>query len=154
MNVANLKLGARPLQATRAEAGEPPLVGQLAQGIRLVHERAELVAAEEALDRGADRLDREDDARQEVLLVRARHSFACDLFHSHESESKLALQQLTYRANTLVTKIVDVVSLGVLAQVGGHRPEHAGEVVAGQVPDVGRDRLAHSGVEESAADLA
>ena len=91
------------------------------QRVRLIHKRRELVRAEEALDGGADRLDAEDDARQEVLLIGGGHALSSNLLHSDETESKLALQQLSNGSDALVLQVVDVVPLCFAVDVGNHR---------------------------------
>ncbi len=153
VHVAHFQLGAGALQTAGAEARETTLVRQLAQRVRLVHERAQLVAAEERLDAGAHRLDRQDDAGQQVVLVGAGHAFAGDLFHADKAEAELALQQFAHASHALVAQVVNVVVLHVLGQVGAHRLQRAGEVVGRQVADGERNIDAQALVEVAAADL-
>src|SRR5699024_6630309 len=85
-------------QATRPECGEPPLVRQLRERVRLVHELAQLRRTEELLD------DRRDSPRiDEVVdidLVRIgddRHALAYEACHPRQTDRELVRDQLPDR---------------------------------------------------------
>ena len=50
VHVADLEAGPLAVQAARAQGRQPPLVGELAQRVGLVHDLRQLAAAEEELD--------------------------------------------------------------------------------------------------------
>src|SRR5439155_24720401 len=56
VHVAHLEPRALTAEAARSEGAEPPLVGDLRERVRLVHELAQLRGPEELADGGHDRL--------------------------------------------------------------------------------------------------
>jgi hypothetical protein len=55
VDVADVEAGTLAAQTTGAERGQTPLRGQLCERVGLIHELAELAAAEELLHRSHDR---------------------------------------------------------------------------------------------------
>src|SRR5438477_407389 len=84
MDVADLQFGALPRQAAGTKRGDTPLGGQLRQRVGLVHKLRQLRRSKEALDAGRDRLDAEDDLRDDVVGIQAGHALFGDLFHAKE----------------------------------------------------------------------
>ena len=89
VNVANFQLCTGSLKTTRSKRGKTSLVGNFRQRVRLIHKGRQLVRTKEALNRGRDRLDRENNSWQQVLLILRGHSLSSNLFHSNEAESQL-----------------------------------------------------------------
>ena len=75
--------------------GQPPLVRDFGQRIRLVHELGKLAAAEELLDCRDHRLGVDQVMRKNRLHVEKVHPFPDAALHSHEAEAELVLQKFT-----------------------------------------------------------
>src|SRR5882724_180439 len=118
VDVAHLE--PRPLarQAARSQGGQPPLVGDLGERVRLVHELRQLRRAEELLDRRDHRLRVDEVVRhRRVDVLVDRHLLLDRPLHAHEADPELVLQQLAHRADAAVAQVVDVVDpAGVLLQ--------------------------------------
>src|SRR5437867_359004 len=110
VHVAHLEPGPLAAEAARPEGREPPLVGDLAERVRLVHELAELAGPEELADGGHDRLgvDEVVGHGRGHLLVDA-HLLLYGALHAAEADAELVLEQLAHAAHPAVAEMVDVV---------------------------------------------
>src|SRR5581483_5731071 len=111
VDVADVEAGSLPGQAARTEGGEAPLARQLGERVRLVHELAELAAAEELLHRRHDGTDVDEAARRRLLDLLDRHSLADDPLHPKEPDPEGVLDQLAVRPDPAVPEVIDVVLL-------------------------------------------
>ncbi len=112
VDVADVEPGALTRQATRPEGAEAALGGELGQRVGLVHELAELAAAEELLHRRHDRADVDEGVRGRLVDLLDRHALADDALHAQEADPERVLDQLAVGPDAAVAEVVDVV-LGV-----------------------------------------
>jgi hypothetical protein len=121
VHVAHLEAGAVAMQTARPERRQAALVRQLAERVRLVHELAELAAAEERLDdrrhgAGVHQVRR----AERLLLVGQVHALLDDARHAAEAHRELVGQQLTHRADATIAEMVDVVDLALTQEQADH----------------------------------
>src|SRR5256885_2115997 len=109
VHVADVEARALTRETPRPESREPPLVGELVQRVRLLHELAELRAAEELLDRGHDRPDVDELLWRRLLGLDDGHALAHDPLHAEKADAELALDELADGAHAAVAEVVDVV---------------------------------------------
>ena len=108
--VAHLEAGAVTGQAAGAQGGQTALVGQLGQGVGLVHELGQRRGAEELLDGGRDRADVDERlGRDDVHILGLGHALPDHALHAGEADAELVLQQLAHAAQAAVAQVVDVV---------------------------------------------
>ncbi len=81
----------------------------LRQRVGLVHELAELAAAEELLQRRGHGTDVDHGARRGRRLVLNRHLLLDDPLHANQTDAKLLLDKLPDGADTAVAQVVNVV---------------------------------------------
>ena len=93
--VSHLEPGTLPGEPAGAQRRNPALVGDLRQGIGLVHELGQLAGAEELLHHRGNRLRVDQLLRREVLRLRHAQSLADGAFHAHQADPELVLDQLT-----------------------------------------------------------
>ena len=110
VNVADLESGPLAREPTRPEGRQTPLVRDLGEGVRLVHELRELRRAEELLDRRDDRLgvDQVVGHRRVDVLVHG-HLLLDGPLHAHQADAELVLEELADRADAAIAEVVDVV---------------------------------------------
>ena len=113
VHVAHLEAGALAREAARPERGEPTLVRDLGERVRLVHELRELRRPEELLDDRRDRLVVDELLRHQRLDVLQAHALLDRALHADETDAVLVLDQLADRADAAVAEVVDVVDLAV-----------------------------------------
>ena len=116
MHIAHVEAGPVAAQAAGAQRAQPALVRQLRQRVGLIHELAQLAAAEELLHRGDDGADVDQRARRRLLGVRDRHALADHALHAQQAHAELVQDQLAHGADAAIAQVVDVVPL-VLAVV-------------------------------------
>ena len=116
VHIAHIESGPIAAETTGAKGAEPALVRQLRQRIGLVHELAQLAAAEKFLHRGDDGADVDQRAGRRLVRVRDRHALAHDPLHAQQADAELVLHQLTDGAHAAVAEVVDIVG-AVLAVV-------------------------------------
>ena len=116
VDVADVEAGPLARQATRPEGRQAPLRGELGQRVRLVHELAELAAAEELLHRGHDRPDVDERVGRRLVDLLDRHPLADDPLHPQQADPERVLDELAVGPDAPVAEVVDVV-LGVEAAV-------------------------------------
>ncbi len=130
VHVAHLEPGPLPAEAARPEGGEAPLVGDLGERVRLVHELAELARAEELADAGHHRLGVDEVVGHGGghFLVDA-HLLLDGALHADEADPELVLQQLAHAANAAVAQVVDVVHVCRARAELQHEGDDRGDVV-------------------------
>ena len=109
VDVADVEAGALAAQATGAQGREAALVRQLGERVRLIHELAQLAAAEELLHRRHDRADVDQRARRRLVGVGDRHPLLDDALHAQQADAELVLDELAVGADAPVAEVVDVV---------------------------------------------
>src|SRR5262249_947611 len=140
-------------EAARPEGRETPLVRDLAERVRLVHELRELRGPEELLDRRDDRLGVDEVVRHRgVDVLVDGHLFLDGALHADEADAELVLEELADAAHAAVAEVVDVVRLAdVLLQLEEERDDDV-EVLGRQRLLVERRLEAGADVELEAAD--
>ena len=113
MHIAHLEPRALPGQPPRTQRGQPTLVRDLRQRIRLVHELGELAAAEEFLDRCHDRLRIDEIVRQHRFHIQEIHPLLDASLHPHQAQPELVLQQLADRPDSAISQMINVVNLAL-----------------------------------------
>ncbi|MNX94146.1 hypothetical protein D3C86_1263690 [compost metagenome] len=93
-------------------------MGELGQGVGLVHELGELRRAEELLDRGHQGLGVHEVLRGEGVGLLDGHALADDPLEAGQTDAELVLEQLADRTDATVAQVVDVI----------HRPDVVVEV--------------------------
>ena len=109
MHIAHVEARPIPAQPARAQRRKPPLVRQLRQRIRLIHELAQLVPPEKLLDRRLHRANVHQRARRRLIRVDDRHPLPDHPLHPAHPHPELTLQLLPHRANPTVAQMIDVV---------------------------------------------
>ena len=113
VNVTNLKARTLTRQTTRSERREAPLVGNLGERVRLVHELRQLRRPEELLDRGDHRLRVDEIVRhRRVDVLMNRHLLLDRTLHPDEADAELVLEELTDGTNTPVAEVCRCRPLG------------------------------------------
>src|SRR5438552_2825195 len=97
------------ISAAGAERREPPLVRELRQRVRLVHELRQLRRAEELLDHRGDGLRVDEVVRHQVRDVRDGHPLLDGALHPREPDPELVLEQLADRPDPPVAQVIDVI---------------------------------------------
>ena len=99
-------------------------MGQLRQGVRLVHELAQGGRSEELLDGRGDRADIDERLGGDDIQVLDGHSLPDDPLHASKADAELVLKQLAHAAQAAVAQVVDVIG-------GAYAEGQAVEVVNG-----------------------
>ena len=99
-------------------------MGELSQGVVLIHELAQRRGAEELLDDGRDRPDVDEALGGDGVEILHGHALADDPLQAGEAHAELVLQELTHAAKAAVTQVVNVVG-------GAGAVHHAAQVVDG-----------------------
>ena len=108
-------------------------MGQLRQGVGLVHELAQGAGAEELLDGGGDGPDVDEALGGDDVHVLDGHALPDDPLHAGKADAELVLQQLAHAAQAAVAQIVDFV-------LHGDAPGQAVHIVDG------RENIVHNDV--------
>ena len=111
VNVAHLEAGALARQAARSERRQTTLVGDLRQGIGLVHELAELAGAKKLAHRRGRRLGVDQVVRHHGIDLDRTHALADRALHAQEADAVLVHHELADGANAAVTQVIDVVDV-------------------------------------------
>ncbi len=140
MDVSHLEARALTGEAAGPQGAQPPLVGELRQRIRLIHELRQLGAAEERLDDRAHRPGVDQIVERDLLgIVVDAHPLLDQSRHSGEPDRELVGDQLAHRPHATVAEMIDVVRvparLGQLEQVANDRDE----IIPGEHGFVERD---------------
>src|SRR5690606_11795927 len=121
----------RPLtrQAARTERGETPLVRNLRQGVRLVHELRELRGAKELAYGRRRRLGVDQILRHDRVDLDRRHALLDGTLHAQEADTILVLHQFADRTHAAIAEIVDVVDLPLAVAQIDQRLDHCDNVL-------------------------
>jgi len=111
MHVADFKARAVTAQAPRPESRQAALVREFRQRIDLIHELAQLRAAEEITDDGGKRLGIDELLRRHRLdtLVKQRHALLDEALGARQTDAALVGQQFADRADAAAAEMVNVV---------------------------------------------
>ena len=111
VNVTNLEGGTVTGQAAGTQCRQTPLVGQLCQGVGLIHELGQRRRTEELFDRCDHRPDVDEGLRSNGfhLLRLQGHAFPDHPLHPGEADAELVLQQFAHGTDAPVAQMVDVV---------------------------------------------
>jgi len=107
-------------------------VRQLAQGVGLIHELAQLRAAEEFLHLRHDRLRVHEVLRHQVLRTDRVHAVTGRLLQLRQTIANLILQQLAHAAHAAVPKVIDIIHLVVRLRDASQLLDYANHVGFGQ----------------------
>ncbi|CAN3976511.1 5-deoxy-glucuronate isomerase, partial [Dysosmobacter welbionis] len=136
MDVADLHAGTLAGEAAGAQGGKTPLVGQLRQGVGLIHELAQGAGAEELLDGGSDGADVDEALGGDHIQVLDGHALPDYPLHPGKADAELVLQQLAHAAQAAVAQVVDVI-------LHGDAPGQAVHIVDGGEDIINDDMLGH-----------
>src|SRR5579859_2112792 len=111
VHVADLETRPVAAQAARPQRAETALVGQFRQRIDLIHELAQLRAAEEIANDRRKRLGIDELLWRHRLdaLVKQRHAFLDEALGAGQTDAALVGQQFTDRADAAAAEMVNVV---------------------------------------------
>ncbi len=113
MDVANLETGPLPGHAAGTQRRQTALVGDLRQGVGLIHELGELAGAEKFADDRRKRFGIHDVVGHQGLGLRRAHALANCPLHPHQTDANLIFQQLANRTHPAVAQMVDIVDPAV-----------------------------------------
>ena len=151
VHVTHFKAGTLTRQTARAKCRHAALVGDLGQGIGLVHELAQLRGTEEFLECRRNRLGIDQVVRHQRLLLGLAQTLFDSLFDARQTGAVLVLSQFANATHAAVTQVVDVVDIAAaIAQVHQDLDDRQ-NVFIGQHHGAGRLGTAHLGVELHAA---
>ena len=154
VDVADLEACTLARQTAGAESRDTALVGELGQGVGLVHELAQLVGAEERVDDRRKGLGIDKLGGGEHLVVTHIHALADGATHAGETHAKLVGELLADSADTTVRQVVDIVHLGFLVDKLDQIFNDRGDVLLGQHADVVGDIKVQFGVDSVATHIA
>ncbi|GFI11334.1 hypothetical protein IMSAGC007_03808 [Lachnospiraceae bacterium] len=109
VHVTNLESGTVSGQAAGSKCRQTALVGQLSQGVILIHELGQLGGSEELFHGRSYRLNVDEGLGRNVLLILRRHTLPDGTLHSGQTDAVLVLQKLAHRTDTAVAQMVNVV---------------------------------------------
>ena len=109
VDVTDVEVGPLPGKAAGAQGGHAPLVGQLRQGVGLVHELAQGAGAEELLDGRGDGPDVDQALGGDNVQVLEGHPLPDHALHPGKADTELVLQQLAHTADAAVAQMIDVI---------------------------------------------
>ena len=126
-------------------------MGQLRQRVGLVHELAQLAAAEE-LTRGRHHRANVDQAQRcDLLRVADGHALAHHPLHAQQPDANLILDQLAHRLDAAVAQVIDVVRAGRADVDLDDAPDDRDHVLVGQSAGLQAGAQAETAVELVAA---
>ena len=109
MHVTDLHVGTLTGQAAGSQSGQTPLVGQLRQGVGLIHELAQGAGAEELLDGRRNGPDVDEALGRDDIQILNGHALPDDTLHTAKADAELVLQQLAHAAQAAVAQMVDII---------------------------------------------
>ncbi len=112
VDVAHGKAGPLAGETPGAEGADAALVGELSQGIGLVHELAQLAGAKELLDRRHQRFGVHQLGRGERIGFTHGHPLFDDPLEPIQANPHLVLQQFTHGAHAAIAQVIDVIEAG------------------------------------------
>ena len=132
MHVAHVEAGALAGEAARPEGGEAALAGELGERVRLIHELAQLRAAEELLHRGNHWAHVDERARCCLVVFLNGHALLDHALHAQEANTEGVLDQLTVCAHAAVAKMVGDVAMRAALVGDDEVADDRGEIFARQ----------------------
>ena len=122
MHIADLKSGTVTTEAAGAQGGKTALVGQLGQGVGLVHELAQGGGTKEFLDRCHNGTAVDDGLQGDGfnILGLCGHSLPNDALHAGKADAELVLQQLAHAADAAVAQVVDIIGGAEIVPEAAH----------------------------------
>ena len=131
VNVADFEGRAVTVQAAGAESRKTALVGELCQGVDLIHELGELGGTEEFLYRRDDRAGVDEVVGHSAVDILEAHALTHGTLETGEADADLILQKLADGPDAAVAEVVDIVGL---ADAVGQADEIAdgGDHIGGQ----------------------
>ena len=139
MDVADLKARALAGQAAGPQGREAPLVGDLGQRVRLVHELGQLAAGKEFLDGRDHRFGVDQIVREHGFHVQEVHPFPDAPLHADQSQAELVLQQLADGPDPAVAEVIDIVYLSFARLEMHDVANHLDDVLGRQRPLLKRE---------------
>ena len=109
MHIPNLKPRSLTGQPSGPQGAEAPLMGNLREGVDLIHELRKLAASEKLLQDGREGLGVDQVVRHQGLHVLEAHLFLDGPFEAHHSDVELILHQFPHRANPPVPEMIDII---------------------------------------------
>ena len=152
MHVAHLEARALARETARSEGGDAPLVGDLRERIRLVHELRELRRTEKLADRRRHRFRVDEIVRHQVFGLGLREPLFHGALDAHEPGAKLVFRELTDRAHAAVAEVVDVVDLAAAVAQLHQDLDHRDDILRRERARAFELGAAHAAVELHASD--
>ena len=107
--ISNLESGTVSGQTAGAQCRQTSLVRQLTQRVILIHELRQLGRSEEFLHCCGYRFDIDQRLGRDLLSIVCGHTLAYHSLHSGQTDTILVLQQFTYRTDTSVAQMIDII---------------------------------------------
>ncbi len=152
--VSHLESGAVTAQTAGTQSRHTALMGNLSQRVLLVHELAQRVGSEIAVDNRRDGLGVNQVGRSEDLVVAYVHTLTYGTRHTGQTDTELVEQLLAYRADTAVAQVVDIIHLGVAVDEHDEVLDNLDDILLGQYAGVLRDGHVQLAVDTVTAYLA
>ena len=148
MYITHLESGTVSGKTTRSQSGKTSLMSQLTKRVVLIHELGQLGRSEELFHCCCHRFDVDQRLRGNALLILCCHTLAHNSLQSGQTDSVLVLEKLSYRTDTAVAQMIDViiVSDAVLKMniiVDGSENVFLCNMLRDQVVDVTPDHALH-----------
>ena len=109
MYISNFESGTISGQTAGAQCRQTSLVGQLTQRVILIHKLRQLGRSEEFLHCCGYGFDIDQRLGRDLLSIVCGHTLAYHSLHSGQTDTILVLQQFTYRTDTSVAQMIDIV---------------------------------------------
>ena len=132
VHIADFEAGALPGQTPGSQGREAALVGNLGQGVGLVHELGELGGAEELLDHRRHRLGVDQVVGHEAVDFLQAHALLDGALHAHQADPVLVLQQLADGPYPAVAEVVDIVDGALAVAQVDEVAHHLKDILLGQ----------------------
>ena len=152
MHVAHFKARALAREAARTQRRHAPLVRDLGQRIRLIHELRELRRPEELLDRRGDRLRVDQIVWQQVFALGLTQALLDRALDAHKTGAELIFRELAHRPDAAIAEMVDVVDLAATIAQFDQNLDDGNDVVVGQCARAFELVAANTAVEFHPAD--
>ena len=130
VDVANVEAGALSRKSARPECREAALAGEFGEWVRLIHELAQLRAAEELLHCGHNWAHVDERAWRCLVVFLNGHALLDDALHAQEADTEGVHDQLAVGAHAAVAKVVGHVTMCATLICEDQVPNDCGEVFA------------------------
>ena len=111
VDVPNVEPRPLPGQSARPQRRKPPLVGQLRQGVGLVHELGKLGPSEKLPHRCNYRPDVHQPLGSGYFRIHQGHLFLHHALHAQQTDAHLVLHQFAHRPDPAVAQVVNIVGM-------------------------------------------